>query len=46
MMVPYNFETNVFGNFNHDTNYGEWCVENYFIRKITQPCQNNLEKFS
>ena len=29
--------------FNHDKNYTELCVENYFLRKITQPYQNNLQ---
>ena len=46
MMGPYNFETNVFGNFNHDENCTELCMENYFLIKITQPCENNLKIFS
>ena len=33
MMRTYNFETNVFGNFNHDTHYTELCIENYFPKK-------------
>ena len=45
MMGPYNFETNVFGNFNHDRNYTELRIENYFRRKITQPCQTT-ERYS
>ena len=45
-MGPYDFETNVVGSFNHDKNYTELCIENYFLRKITQPCQNNLQTFS
>ena len=27
-------------------NYTELCIENYFLRKITQPYQNNLQIFS
>ena len=33
MMGPYNFETNVFRNFNHDKNYTELCTKNYFPEK-------------
>ena len=33
MMEPYNFETNVFGIFNHDKNYTELCIENFFPEK-------------
>ena len=41
MMGHYNFEANAFGNLNHDKNYTELCIENRFLRKINQPCQNN-----
>ena len=33
MMGPYNFETHVSGSFNHDKNYAELCIENYFPEK-------------
>ena len=33
MMGPYNFEANVFGNFNHDKNYTELCIKSYFPEK-------------
>ena len=33
MMGPYNFETNVFGNFNHEKNDTRLCIENYFPEK-------------
>ena len=45
-MGPYNFEANVFGNFNLDKNYMELRKENYILRKITQPCQNILQIIS
>ena len=46
MMGPYNFETNVFGNVNLDKNYIKLCTKNYFLKRITQPCKNNLQIFS
>ena len=27
-------------------NYSELCIENYFLRKITQPYQSNFLKYS
>ena len=33
MTGPYNFETNVFGNFNHEKNDTGLCIENYFPEK-------------
>ena len=32
--------------FNNDKNCTELCIENYFLRKINQPYQNNLQTFS
>ena len=32
--------------FNHDKDYTELGIENYFLRKITQSYQNNLQIFS
>ena len=31
--IVFSFETNFFGNFNHDKNYIELCTENYFSEK-------------
>ena len=45
-MGPYNFETNNFGDFNHDKNYIVLCIEITSLRKITKPCQNILQTFS
>ena len=28
---------------NHDKNYTELCIENYFLGKITQPYQNKVQ---
>ena len=42
MIERYEFEANSFGYCNHNKNYTELCIENYFLRKITQPFQNNL----
>ena len=33
MMGSHNFEINVLGNFNHDKNHTELCIENYFPEK-------------
>ena len=42
MMRTYNFETNVFGNFNHDKDYSELCIENYFPEKIHSTLSKQL----
>ena len=33
-MGPYNFETNIFGNSNHDKKYTELCIENYYRKSL------------
>ena len=33
MMGPYNFKTNIFLNFNHNKNYTELYIANYFPKK-------------
>ena len=49
-MGPYNFETNVFGNFDHDESHTELCLENYFPEKnlstLSKQPKNILIKFS
>ena len=44
MMRAYSFDTNVFGNFDHDKNYTELCIENYFPEKnhLTKIFSKNL----
>ena len=48
-MEPYNFETNVFGNLNHDKNHTELYIKNYFPEKnhlaLSKQLTNNLIKF-
>ena len=46
MKGPYNFETNVFGNFNYDKNYTELCIENYFPEKKSLNLLKTTEKYS
>ena len=41
MMGPDNFERNVFTNFNHDKNYTELSIENYFPGKNHSTLSNN-----
>ena len=45
MKGPYNFETNVFGNFNYDKNYAELCIENYFPEKKSLNLVKTTEKY-
>ena len=37
IMGPYNFETNIFWNFNDNTNHTELCIKNTSLWKMTQP---------
>ena len=49
MMEPFDFETNVFGKFNHDKNYTELRIENYIPEKnhsaLSKQLANILIKF-
>ena len=46
MMGPHNFETNVFGNFNHDKHCIELCIENLFPEKTSLNLVKTTEKHS